>query len=203
LIRLLDLSAPIFPGRGLAGLRVGRKVRRYGDLLFAAHQQYDGGPGQEAPDWCHFWMEPWAVRYRFGQVWGQTDEDFVAMADAMRAGDFDAADRYSKSPRDGFDANVEMYVDVRHGRIYMLRAVPGYQGTLGEVGVGMTVGEAMELEPRLRYDELRDELWLGDEQGVGFELSESDPPPEIVPTLRIEAIEVYAIRLTTRGGIRF
>lgn len=203
MIELLDLSAPIVSGRGLAGLKVGARLTKYRDLLNAARDQYGDFEDGGRSDWCHFWMEPWAIRYRLGQVLDQTDEEFVAMADAVGRGDWDEAERHLAYPEEDFKPTVEVYADVRVARVFMLAALPGYDGTARGVSPGMTVAQAMAADSRVRYDELLDELRVDDEEGIGFRLSEVDPPREAVPDLVIEAVEVYAPKLTTRGGLTF
>ena len=121
MIPLLDLAAPIEPGVGLGGLRIGERIDAYRDLLNAAHTQYDFPDDPEGPRWCEFWNGPWGLRYRLGQVYDQTDAEFFAMADATARGDVDGAVSFLQSPEHGF---------VRTARVYTLAALGRYEGSL-------------------------------------------------------------------------
>ena len=101
------------------------------------------------------------------------------------------------------NGKVEVGVDVRSGKIFKIIAGPGYQGLLrGKVSVGMSVGEAMQHEPCLRYDEAEETVLLTGCPGVALDVPESDPLPELVPTLQISAISVYAAEAFRGEGQR-
>lgn len=98
---------------------------------------------------------------------------------------------------------IEVGVDVRNGKVFKLIAGPGYRGTLlGSVSVGMVVGEAMEHEPCLRYDEAEEAVLYQGRPGVMLDVPEIDPLPEAVPTLPISAISVYAVEAFRGEGQR-
>jgi len=88
---------------------------------------------------------------------------------------------------------VAIGVDVRNGKVFKLIAQEGYAGKLfGTIEVGMNVGEAMSLEPRLFYDDIEEGLYVRGCAGVTLDVPEIDPPPEVVPSYPISAISVYA-----------
>lgn len=88
---------------------------------------------------------------------------------------------------------VELCVDIRNGKIFQLNAFEGYIGTLfGSISVGMLVSEAMALERRLYYDEVEERLQVQEVSGVSLEVPEVDPDPQLVPSLPIRAISVFA-----------
>ena len=195
MIQLVDLDAPIVSASGLGGFCVGARIARYRRLLSAAATQYD----RIEAKWAEVWTAPWSVKYSVGEVYDLTYDELVEMVEGIKRGDLSIGD----SPVTELVPAVEIYVDVRIARIYMLRATSAYRGTFGDIAVGMTVREAHALEPRIRYDHPMDELVLDDDVGIGFALPAYDPLPEEVPDLAIEGIEVYEPRLTTRGGITF
>lgn len=96
---------------------------------------------------------------------------------------------------------VEIGVDVRNGKIARLVARPGYKGSLfGKILVGMKVAEAFELEPRLYYDEAEETILCRGVPGVALDVSEIDPPPELVPAMLIDAISVTPHELHFLAG---
>jgi len=99
------------------------------------------------------------------------------------------------------DRAIEVFVDVRNGKIFQLTAKSGYQGTLfGVIRVGMSVSEAMTLEPRLYYDEGQELIMCKGVNGLAIDIPDTDPPPELVPTMNIFAISVYADEIDTIHG---
>jgi hypothetical protein len=67
-------------------------------------------------------------------------------------------------------------VDVRNGKVFKLIAQEGYAGKLfGAIEVGMNVGEAMSLEPRLFYDEVEEGLYVRGCAGVTLDVAERPP----------------------------
>ena len=96
---------------------------------------------------------------------------------------------------------VELAVDVRNGRVFKLIARHGYGGTLfGAIRVGMTVRDAIRLEPRLDYDEAEGALVCRGVDGLQIDLDDPDPPPDLVPDLTIDAISVFAREIATLRG---
>lgn len=86
---------------------------------------------------------------------------------------------------------------------FKLIAQEGYAGKLfGTIEVGMNVGEAMSLEPRLFYDEVEEGLYVRGCAGVTLDVPEIDPPPEEVPSYPISAISVYAKEAVSPEGQR-
>jgi hypothetical protein len=99
------------------------------------------------------------------------------------------------------NGEIEIGVDVRNGKVFRLTAREGYRGNLfGKVTVGMKVSEAMQLEPRLFYDEADWLIRCKGADGLSIDISEIDPPPELVPGLVISAISVYALESMTLQG---
>ncbi len=87
---------------------------------------------------------------------------------------------------------IEAAVDVRNGKIFKLSAKVGYKGKLfEEIGVGMLVQQALELEPRLYYDEVEELILARGLPGLSLDIPEIDPPVEIVPGMNISAINVF------------
>jgi hypothetical protein len=96
---------------------------------------------------------------------------------------------------------IVVCVDVRNGKIFMLSACEGYKGVLWEkIFVGMKVKDALALEPRLYYDEAEELILCKDCPGLSIDISEIDPPVELVPELPITAINVYADEIWTSPG---
>ena len=88
---------------------------------------------------------------------------------------------------------VVICVDVRNGKIYQLTAISGYKGLLlGKIHVGMKVADAMMVEPGLYYDEPNEVIFCKGHPGLAIDVPEIDPPPELVPKMVIQAINVYA-----------
>ena len=99
--------------------------------------------------------------------------------------------------------SVAVGVDVRNGKVFKLIAQEGYAGKLfGTIEVGMNVGEAMSLEPRLFYDDIEEGLFVRGCAGVTLDVLEIDPPPEVVPGYPISAISVYAEEAVSPEGQR-
>ena len=101
------------------------------------------------------------------------------------------------------DIAIDVAVDVRNGKIYKISAIEGYTGTLfGKIRVGMPVSEAMQLEPRLYYHEGEELILCREVDGLSIDVPEIDPPTELVPTMNIHAISVYAEEVHTLQGNR-
>ncbi|MEO7000583.1 MAG: hypothetical protein ABI068_02105 [Ktedonobacterales bacterium] len=67
--------------------------------------------------------------------------------------------------------------DIRSGRIFKLIADTGYTGALfGTIRVGMPLGEALRLEPRLYYDEDEGLLLVRDCPGVALDILARQAP---------------------------
>ena len=159
---VLDLSAPIVPGKGLAGLEIGRHVVEYADLLVEAETNIEwwADEDESARESWKSIFSLWEARFRFPQVYEWTEDEFVeqtarmeARAARLRAG-LQAEDLWvPERPPRGPDA-VEIAVDLRDGHVFALRALAGYSGDLfGSIRVGMSGREAQQAEPRLRYAE--------------------------------------------------
>lgn len=96
---------------------------------------------------------------------------------------------------------VTVAVDIRNGKIFMLSAGDGYKGSLwGKIFVGMVVKDAMEIEPKLYYDEAEGMILCKGRPGISIDVSKTDPPPEIVPEMIITYINVYAEETRTLQG---
>jgi hypothetical protein len=101
------------------------------------------------------------------------------------------------------NGEVELYVDIRNGKIFKLAAGKGYKGKFcGNISVGMLVRQAMAVEPRLYYDESNELILCKDVAGLAMEVPEVDPLPETVPDMNIESIIVYATEIDTPKGQR-
>jgi hypothetical protein len=99
------------------------------------------------------------------------------------------------------DYRLQVYVDVRNGKIYKLAALPGYKGLLfNKIYVDMKVSEAMALEPALYYDEATEVIRCKNILGLAIDVPETDPPPELVPGMTISAISIYAEEAFTPLG---
>ena len=97
---------------------------------------------------------------------------------------------------------VAVAVDVRNGKISKLTALSGYRGQLlGKLAVDMPVARAMELEPRLYYDEAEEALLIQGCDGVLLDVPVVDPDPHTVATYRISAISVVAPEALTAEGM--
>jgi hypothetical protein len=96
---------------------------------------------------------------------------------------------------------IVVCVDVRNGKIFMLSACEGYKaGLWGKIFIGMKVSDALKLEPQLFYDEAEEVILCKDCPGLSIDISEIDPPVELVPELTITAINVYADEIWTSPG---
>lgn len=96
---------------------------------------------------------------------------------------------------------VEIAVDVRNGKIFKLIAGAGYKGKLfDKITVGMRVRDALEVEPRLFYDEAEEAILCRDVQGVTVDVPEIDPPLNLVPEMNIHSISVFANEILTLQG---
>ena len=83
----------------------------------------------------------------------------------------------------------------------MLSACNGYRGSLfGKIFVGMKVKDALEAEPRLYYDEAEEMILCMGCEGLSLDISEIDPPIDIVSEMTISAINVYAVETRTLQG---
>ena len=88
--------------------------------------------------------------------------------------------------------SIEISVDIRNGTVSRIAALDGYHGTLfGKIGVGMSVSEALELAPDFYYDEMETIFFSEIHDGVFLDIG-ADAPLDMVPSLAIEAIWVYA-----------
>lgn len=96
---------------------------------------------------------------------------------------------------------IEIAVDVRNGKVFKLTACAGYKGKLfGKITVGMSVRQAMALEPSLYYDEAEELILCKGIKGLSIDVPEVDPPPDKVPGMLIHAISVYAEEIMTGPG---
>lgn len=96
---------------------------------------------------------------------------------------------------------IEVTVDVRNGKIYQLTANFGYKGKLfNKIAVGMKVSKAMKYESNLFYDEGEEAIFCKEVSGLIINISEIDPPPDIVENLNISSISVYAKEIDTLMG---
>lgn len=94
---------------------------------------------------------------------------------------------------------IQVAVDVRNSKIFKLIAGHGYEGLLfGKIKVGMTVAEAMSLDSDLYYDEVEEAVLhrRPEGRGVVIDVPEIDPPPHMVPGLRISHISIHIEELT-------
>lgn len=99
------------------------------------------------------------------------------------------------------DGKIAAAVDVRNGKVFKLIAYRGYLGKLlGQICVGMSVREAMKIEPRLFYDEAEEVIACKDVPGLTIDIPEIDPPIELVPDLFIHAISVFVTEIRTVSG---
>lgn len=96
---------------------------------------------------------------------------------------------------------IEIAADVRVGKIARITAGRGYMGAVdGVIRVGMFVRELMARDPSWYYDEPSELVLRKDTPGICLEVPDRDPPPHLVPGLRICAISVYHPALETRMG---
>lgn len=97
---------------------------------------------------------------------------------------------------------IAVAVDVRSGKVFKLTALSGYRGRLfGHLAVDMPVARAMELEPRLYYDEAEEMLLVKGCDGVSLDVPALDPDPRDVPAYRISAISVVAPEALIGGDL--
>lgn len=88
--------------------------------------------------------------------------------------------------------SVRVSVDVRTALVFKLSATKGYEGLLFErLKPGMSVAAAFDIEPRLFYFEPEGLILCKGVEGVCLDVNDDDPPPEMVPSLNVEAISVY------------
>jgi hypothetical protein len=98
---------------------------------------------------------------------------------------------------------IEVAVDVRNGKIFKLIAREGYWGKLfGTIAVGMLAADAMQIEPGLKYDEAEETIICEGVPGLAIDVPAKDPPAELVPTMTISAINVFAVEILTANGQR-
>jgi hypothetical protein len=96
---------------------------------------------------------------------------------------------------------VIVCVDVRNGKIFQLIAGTNYEGRLfGQIYVGMSVAAAFALDSRLYYDETEESIRCRDVPGLVLDIPEIDPPPELVPSMHISQISVYAAETDSLDG---
>lgn len=96
------------------------------------------------------------------------------------------------------NGSIEVWVDVRNGKVFKITAKNGYQGQLFEgVMVGLNAGEGMKRHPALFYDESEELILCKSVRGVSLDISETDPPPDLVPALSISAISTYIQEIDT------
>ena len=189
MIPLLDLTLPIEPGVGVAGLRIGTHVSEYAEVLRGAN--LDNGRAEV--------VGLWGVHYRLDQSYETTLADIEEISTA-----FDeikqARDRNEPAPdlgdlvtqRPGLPESVEIAVDVRDGIVFALSALEGYQGRLfDKVHVGMSFAEARAEEPRLHYDSLRSETKVEGLEGLEVFLDDNDPEPDYLDETTIKEICVF------------
>ena len=127
-------------------------------------------------------------------------QELVEGLGVLIAGSYELVGLFEARYRFG-QGEIEMGVDVRNGKIARLVAGAQYKGALFEkIFVGMSVGEAMKLEPRLYYDEAEETVLCRGVAGVALDLPELDPSPELVPMMLIKAISVTPKELLTYSG---
>ncbi len=90
---------------------------------------------------------------------------------------------FRESPKSGITGPFQVWytpaglhfqfaVDVRDGRIFMIKACPGYQGALfGNIRVGMSFAEARKLLPGLWPDPTDKQVYVRDCPGVVMDVS--------------------------------
>lgn len=127
-------------------------------------------------------------------------KDRLAGLGAWKPGSFELVTPFEAKYKLG-KGEVELYVDIRNGKIFKLAAGKGYRGKFcGNIFVGMIVRQAMAIEPRLYYDDSNEMILCKDVAGLAMEVPESDPLPETVPDMNIESIVVYATEIDTPMG---
>jgi hypothetical protein len=96
---------------------------------------------------------------------------------------------------------ILLVVNAQNGKVGSVIARLGYLGTLfGRISVGMLIGDAMAIDDRLYYDEALEKVFVRDCPGVALWHPDNDPPPELVPSLSIMAIEVFVPEEFIGGG---
>lgn len=96
---------------------------------------------------------------------------------------------------------MSIAIDVRNGRVFKLIAGMGYRGTLfGRIRTGMSLAQAMALEPRLRYDEFEETVVCRGIEGVCLDLPRVLPSVDDAPAAPIESICVYATEILSAPG---
>jgi hypothetical protein len=99
------------------------------------------------------------------------------------------------------NGEIEIAVDTRNGKIFKLSAHPGYRGTLFEhIRVGMPVWQVLKIEPRIYYSEAEGAFFCRGVEGLTLDVPDSDAPPDIVPSMIISAISVFAVEILTARG---
>jgi hypothetical protein len=201
-ISLLTYDEPIIPGESLSAFLIGDHITSY-EEIFTAAASYDV---DEIP-----WKKVvglWQVDYMLGEVTEIGDEELhdLALASAsaeerIEAGlpppDLPAFEDPDSTPI------VVVSVDLRDGTIFGLRARERYRGTLpGGIRVGMTIQEAMAVEPRVYFEDFSPARVRGI-PGVALHVELEDPLPEQVPSMRIEEIGVFDSKRTDDGWLSY
>lgn len=186
MIPQLDLQADIVPGESLGGFEVSRPISDYEDLFRADTEGV-------VPKVWGFWQ----VVYRLTQIYVPTDEEYHSSFDAME--EFSRrklagleADLPTVFERPESAASIEVWVDVRDGIIDAVAALPGYEGSLGGLRVGMTLAEVRAREPRIEMLSFADEVRVVGVEGVRlwFDPAEPDTDAELDEAL-LERIMVF------------
>lgn len=129
-------------------------------------------------------------------------EEGLAGLGAWKPGSFELVAPFEAKYKLG-NGEIELYVDIRNGKIFKLAAGKGYRGKFcGNISIGMAVRQAMAIEPRLYYDESNELILCKDIAGLAMGVPEIDPLPETVPDMNIESIIVYATEIDTPRGQR-
>ncbi len=103
-------------------------------------------------------------------------EDLLFGLGTWKEGSFKLASPFEARYRLG-RGEIEVAVDVRNGKVFKLTVYAGYQGKLfNEIIVGMTVRQAMQVEPRLFYDEAEESIFCEGVSGLSLDVPEVDPP---------------------------
>lgn len=97
---------------------------------------------------------------------------------------------------------ISIAVDIRNGKIHRLSAGQGYQGTLFEaIKVGMPVGTALGIEPRLYYDDAEEMVFCRGVPGVSIEVPNTIAyAGKALTDLPIDSISVFVRELDTLSG---
>ena len=189
MIPLLDLTLPIEPGVGVAGLRIGTHVSEYAEVLHGAEL------GRRRAEFVGLW----GVHYRLDQAYETTLADIEEIAAGLKENSrrlrrneplLDLAEFGPQRP--DLPLSVEIAVDVRDGIVFALSALEGYEGRLfDKIRVGMTLAEARAEEPQLHYDSLRSETKVEGMEGLELFLDDNDPEPDYLDETTIEEICVF------------